>query len=94
MSVVPTFVQFIRACQQNKLTKARKMRKPPGTLSLKKIGLGNLWVEKVWTPNTCNTCNTLPENTLSENTLLKNTLSENTVSENTIFRKYTIRKYT
>ena len=37
----------------NKLAKARKMRKPPGTLSLKKFGLGNLWVEKVWTQNTC-----------------------------------------
>ena len=29
----------------NKLAKARKMRKPPGTLSLKKFGLGNLWVK-------------------------------------------------
>ena len=29
----------------NKLAKARKMRKP-GTLSLKKFGLGNLWVKK------------------------------------------------
>ena len=38
---------------ENKLAKARKMRKPPGTLSLKKFGLGNLWVEKVWTQNTC-----------------------------------------
>ena len=37
----------------NKLAKARKMRKPPGTLSLKKFGLGILWVEKVWTQNTC-----------------------------------------
>ena len=37
----------------NKLAKARKMRKPSGTLSLKKFGLGNLWVEKVWTQNTC-----------------------------------------
>ena len=33
----------------NKLAKARKMRKPSGTLSLKKFGLGKLWVEKVWT---------------------------------------------
>ena len=39
--------------KRNKLAKARKMRKPPGTLSLKKFGLGNLWVEKVWTQNTC-----------------------------------------
>ena len=35
--------------EENKLAKARKMRKPPGTLSLKKFGLGNLWAEKVWT---------------------------------------------
>ena len=27
---------------ENKLAKARKMRKPPGTLSLNKFGLGNL----------------------------------------------------
>ena len=32
----------------NKLAKARKMRKPPGTLSFKKIGLGKRWFEKVW----------------------------------------------
>ena len=64
----------------NKLAKARKMRKPPGTLSLKKFGLGNLWVEKVWTQNTCipaihfqQNKKTLSENTLSENTLLENT---------------------
>ena len=42
---------FIFPCvwqsRNNKLAKARKMRKPPGTLSLKKFGLGNLWVEKV-----------------------------------------------
>ena len=45
---------FIYQCHsQNKLAKARKMRKPPGMLSLKKFGLGNLWVEKVWTQNTC-----------------------------------------
>ena len=37
----------------NKLAKARKMRKPLGTLSLKKFWLGNLRVEKVWTQNTC-----------------------------------------
>ena len=36
---------------QNKLTKARKMRKPPGTLDLKKFGPGKLWVEKVWAQN-------------------------------------------
>ena len=36
----------------NKLAKARKMRKPPGTLSLKKFGPGNIWIENVWTQNT------------------------------------------
>ena len=34
---------------KNKLTKARKMRKPPGTLGLKKFGPGKIWVENVWT---------------------------------------------
>ena len=33
---------------KNKLAKARKLRKP-GTISLKKFGLGNLWVKKVFT---------------------------------------------
>ena len=37
----------------NKLAKARKMRKPPGMLSLKKFGPGKIWVENVWTKNTC-----------------------------------------
>ena len=32
----------------NKLAKARKMRKPPGTLGLKKFGPGKFWVKKVW----------------------------------------------
>ena len=31
----------------NKLAKAPKMRKPPGTLGLKKFGPGKFWVEKV-----------------------------------------------
>ena len=35
----------------NKLAKARKMRKPPGTLGLKKFGPGKLWVKKVWAQN-------------------------------------------
>ena len=35
----------------NKLAKARKMLKPPGTLGLKKFGLGKVWVEKVWAQN-------------------------------------------
>ena len=29
------------------------MRKPPGTLSLKKFGPGKIWVENVSTQNTC-----------------------------------------
>ena len=36
----------------NKLAKARKMRKPPGRLGLKKFGQGKIWVENVWTQNT------------------------------------------
>ena len=32
----------------NKLAKARKTRKSPGTLSLNKFGPGKLWFEKVW----------------------------------------------
>ena len=33
---------------ENKLAKARKTRKLPGTLGSKKFGPGKLWVEKVW----------------------------------------------
>ena len=29
------------------------MRKPPGMLGLKKFGPGKIWVENVWTQNTC-----------------------------------------
>ena len=29
------------------------MRKPPGMLGLKKFGPGKIWVESVWTQNTC-----------------------------------------
>ena len=39
--------KYIANTSQNKLAKARKMRKP-GMLSLKKFGLGNLWVNKVF----------------------------------------------
>ena len=39
--------------QGNKLAKARKMRKPPGMLGLKNFGPGKIWVENVWTQNTC-----------------------------------------
>ena len=35
----------------NKLAKARKMRKPTGTLSLKFFGPGKLWVKKVLAQN-------------------------------------------
>ena len=34
-------------CKINKLAKARKIRKSPGTLGLKKFGTGKLWVKKV-----------------------------------------------
>ena len=37
--------------QKNKLAKARKMRKSPGTLGLKKFRPGKFWVEKVWAQN-------------------------------------------
>ena len=33
----------------NKLAKARKMRKPPGTLGLKKFWPDKIWVKNVWT---------------------------------------------
>ena len=36
---------------ENKLAKARKTRKSPGKLSLKKFGPGKLQVEKVWARN-------------------------------------------
>ena len=36
---------------RNKLAKARKTSKSPGTLVLKKFGPGKLWVEKVWVQN-------------------------------------------
>ena len=36
---------------RNKLAKARKTRKLPGTLGLKKFGPGRLRVEKVWAQN-------------------------------------------
>ena len=49
--------------QYEQARKARKTRTSPGTLGLKKFGLGKLWVKKI------------SENTLSKNTLSKNTLS-------------------
>ena len=36
---------------RNKLAKARKTRKSPGTLGLNKFGPGKLWFEKVWSQN-------------------------------------------
>ena len=48
------FSQLLRVAGkrfQNKLAKARKMRKPPGTLGLKKFGPGKYWVTKVWVQN-------------------------------------------
>ena len=34
--------------KENKLAKALKTRKSPGTLGLKKFGPGKFWVKKVW----------------------------------------------
>ena len=55
---LPTFLSFYKKIVEmarrgglNKLTKARKTRKSPGTLGLKKFGPGILWVGKVWTTN-------------------------------------------
>ena len=48
----------------NKLAKARKTRKSPCTLGLRKFRPGKLWVEKVLVSE-----NTPSENSLSENTL-------------------------
>ena len=44
---------FRGRCKKNKLAKARKMRKLPGTLVLKKFGPDEIWVKNVWTQNTC-----------------------------------------
>ena len=45
------FFPYLIIHWQNKLAKAMKMRKPPGTLGLKKFGSGKLWIKKVWAPN-------------------------------------------
>ena len=37
--------------KKNKLAKARKTRKSLGTLGLKKLGPGKLFVKKVWAQN-------------------------------------------
>ena len=37
--------------KRNKLAKARKTRKSPGTLGLKNFGPGKLWDKKVWARN-------------------------------------------
>ena len=38
---------------KNKLAKARKMRKPAGTLGISLFGPGKLWFKKVWAQNMC-----------------------------------------
>ena len=48
-----TNIQNGRTRNVNKLAKAGKMRKLPGTLGLKKFGPGKIWVKNVWTQNTC-----------------------------------------
>ena len=42
---------FVLHQEFNKLAKAWKTRKSPGSLGLKKFGPGKLWVEKVWAQN-------------------------------------------
>ena len=42
---------MINNLMKNKLAKARKTRKSPGMLSLKKFGPGKLWFKKVWAQN-------------------------------------------
>ena len=44
---------FIIIIEDNKLAKAQKTRKSPGTLGLKKFGLGKLGVKKVWAQHIC-----------------------------------------
>ena len=38
--------RILYSISSNKLAKARKIRKSPGTLGLKKFGAGKLWIEK------------------------------------------------
>ena len=77
--------------QENKLAKARKMRKPPGKLSLKKFGLGNLWVKKVWNPKYLHY--TFGKYTFRKYTFGKHTFKKYTSCKYT-FGKYTFGKYT
>ena len=61
------------------------MRKP-GTLSLRKFGLGNLWIEKVWTQNTCILA-------YLQYSFVKYTFGKYTFGKYS-FAKYTFGKYT
>ena len=67
----------------NKLAKARKTRTSPGTLGLKKFGLGKLWVKFF----------SLGKFTFKKYTLKKYTFRKYTFGKYT-FGKYTFGKYT
>ena len=62
--------------------KARKTRTSPGTLGLKKFGLGKLWVKNVF-----------GKYTFEKYTFKKYTFNQYTFKKYT-FKKYTFRKYT
>ena len=48
----PTKMEYVILLFDKVTTKqARKMRKPPGKLGLKKFGPGKFWVKKVWAQN-------------------------------------------
>ena len=42
---------MLKKIKRNKLANARKMRKPAGTLGLKKFGPIKFWVKKDWAQN-------------------------------------------
>ena len=77
----------------NKLAKARKMRKPPGKLSLKKFGLGNLWVKILAYLQYTFGKYTFGRYTFGKYTFGRYTFKKYTFKKYT-FRKYTFRKYT
>ena len=77
----------------NKLAKARKMRKPPGTLSLKKFGLGNFGSKKFGPKILAYLLYTFGKYTFGKFTFGKYTFGKCTFEKYT-FRKYIFGKYT
>ena len=75
------YLELLGRDQLNKLAKAQKMRKP-GTLSLKKFGLGPLCVKK-----------SFGKYTFGKYIFGKYTFGKYTFGKNT-FGKYTFEKYT